>query len=72
MTNVLKMVFTNTSGSKSTTWNLTDPKEGVTQSQVVAVMNTCIDKAIPLVNNYPDNVMIKDAYIYQTEKVELA
>lgn len=71
MTNVIKLVFANTSGKKMT-WNLPDPKSTLTQLTVATAMNNVIMKEIPLVNNDPDNIEISDAYIYQTEKIELA
>ncbi len=71
MTNVLKMVFANSAGKK-TTWTLADPKVDLTKVQVATVMNSAIAKSIPVVNNDPDNVDVDDAWIYQTEKIELA
>jgi hypothetical protein len=71
MTNVVKLVFANSAGKKMT-WNLPDPKSDLTKATVATAMDEVIMKEIPLVNNDPDNIEIDDAYIYQTEKIDLA
>ena len=58
-------------GGKTCTMSVEDPKTGLTKTEVATVMNEMItDNAIL----YNDNeaIEIKDAYIYETNTVELA
>lgn len=69
-TNVLRMIFT-LANTKTKTYNLADPATGLTLAAVQAVMNNMITNEVVLVNNV-EATAFKDAYIYQTNKIDLA
>lgn len=69
-TNVLRMIFT-LANTKTKTYNLADPANGLTLAAVQAVMNDMITNEVVLVNNV-EATAFKDAYIYQTNKIDLA
>ena len=62
----LKMVFTLEAGG-NLTYSLNDPKEGLTQAEVKTVMQKMLDKGGEDVAT-----AIKDAYIYDASRIELA
>ena len=66
----LKMVFTLEAGG-SLTYSLNDPKEGLTGNEVRSVMQQMIDKGA-VVSGEDVATAIKDAYIYDANRVELA
>ena len=66
----LKMVFTLEAGG-NITYSLNDPKEGLTQAEVKAVMQQMIDKGA-VVSGEETASAIKDAYIYDAIRQELA
>ncbi len=66
----LKMVFTLEAGG-SLTYSLSDPKEGLTKAAVEAVMQQMVDKqAVVSAGEFAKG--IKDAYIYDASRQELA
>jgi len=66
----LKMVFT-MDNDGTLTLSLKDPKEGLTQAEVEAVMQNIITKqAVVAGGSYAKAV--KEAYVYETDKQELA
>ncbi len=66
----LKMVFT-LENDNVLTFSLQDPKEGLTQAEVEAAMQSMITKrAVVAGGSYAKS--IKEAYIYETDKQELA
>jgi len=70
MTRVLKMIFVLNGTTTTATWTLADPKAGITKSEVATFMNNCITDSVVFKEN-AEATEIKDAYIYQTEKIEL-
>jgi len=70
MKRTLKMFFV-VNGGKTCALNLEDPKEGLTKVEVAGVMNEMISDNAILYNNN-EATEIKDAYIYETNTVELA
>jgi len=66
----LKMVFTLEAGG-NLTYSLNDPKEGLTQAEVKTVMQQMLDKGA-VVSGEDIATAIKDAYIYDASRVELA
>lgn len=70
MTSVLKMTWDLTGNNGTITWNLPDPKSGLTLDEARNVMNMVIDGQI-IMKNGLDTSTIKDVYIYQTNRVEL-
>lgn len=69
ISNVLKMIFY-VQGGKTCTWNLADAKTDLTKTEVESFMNDVItDQVITYNGNKAQQ--IKEAYIYQTNKVEL-
>jgi len=66
----LKMVFTLEAGG-NLTYSLNDPKEGLTQAEVKTVMQKMLDKGA-VVSGEDVATAIKDAYIYDASRVELA
>ena len=66
----LKMVFTLEAGG-NLTYSLNDPKEGLTQAEVKTVMQKMLDKDA-VVSGEDVATAIKDAYIYDASRVELA
>lgn len=70
MKRTLKMFFV-VNGGKTCALSLEDPKTGLTKLEVESLMNEMItDEAILYNNN--EATEIKDAYIYETNTVELA
>lgn len=70
MSKALKMTF-KLDGTKTVTYSLADPKEGLTKVEVEDVMNALIAKKAFAVNgSYP--TAIKEAIIRSTEEVDLA
>lgn len=65
----LKMVFTLEAGA-NVTYTLQEPKSGLTQDAVRAVMQQMIDKKAVLAGESFANG-IKDAYVYESERQEL-
>lgn len=68
-TDVLKMTFV-VMGGRTCTWNLKYPKTGLTKVQVAAFMNSIISDDAISYNGF-EATEIKDAYIYETQYVEL-
>lgn len=68
-TTVLRMIFIVENG-KTTQWNLPNPKTGITKTEVETFMNRVINDEAILYQNQ-EAVEIKDAYIYQTNKIDL-
>ncbi|MBO6291731.1 MAG: DUF2922 domain-containing protein [Selenomonas sp.] len=66
----LKMVFTLEAGG-NLTYSLNDPKEGLTQAEVKTVMQKMLDKGA-VVSGEDVATAIKDAYIYDASRIELA
>ena len=66
----LKMVFTLEVGG-NLTYSLNDPKEGLTQAEVKTVMQKMLDKGA-VVSGEDVATAIKDAYIYDASRIELA
>ena len=66
----LKMVFTLEAGA-NVTYTLQDPKEGLTMDEVRAVMQDMVTKQAILSGNNPVSG-IKDAYLYEYSRQELA
>jgi hypothetical protein len=66
----LKMVFALEAGG-SITYSLNDPKEGLTQAEVKSVMQQMLDKEA-VVSGEEAAAEIKDAYIYESSRQELA
>lgn len=66
----LKMVFT-LENENLLTFSLNDPRDGLTQAEVEAVMQQIITKKAAAVNGSFAKA-IKEAYIYETGKQELA
>lgn len=70
MTEVLKIMM-NLPGGKTLTWSIADPKSGLTKTEVETLINDMITRSAILVNDVePES--FKDAYVYQTNKVDLA
>lgn len=69
-TSVLRMIFT-LADNKTKTYNLPDPKSGLTKAGVQSVMEDMITNEVVMVNNV-EATAFKDAYIYQTNKIDLA
>lgn len=72
MTRVLKMVFDESTTGKKLTWTLADPGTSIKKSEVASAMNTVLMKEIPIISGETSTVNIADAYIYTTDKIELA
>ena len=70
MSKVLNMTFA-LPGNKTHTLSLSDPKENLTMTSVMAVMNTVIAKQAILANNVPVEAF-KDAHIKETTIIPLA
>ena len=68
-TRVLKMVFV-LENSKTMTWSMSYPKTGLTRATVTSFMNEIIEDEFIRYNNN-EATEIKDAYIYETNKIEL-
>lgn len=66
---VLKMLFTVEDG-KTVTWTLENPKSNLTYDEVSEFMDAVID-AQGILYNENKATEIKDAYIYETNKIEL-
>lgn len=69
MTSVLKMTW-DLMGGGTITWNMPDPKVNLTRPEVVTAMNAVVDGTI-IIKNGLEAVTMKDAYIYQTNKIEI-
>lgn len=69
-TSVLRMIFTLADG-KTKTYNLPDPKSNLTKAETKAVMDDMVTNEVIMVNNV-EATAFKDAYIYQTNKIDLA
>lgn len=67
---VLRMIFL-LEDSKTMQWNLTNPKDGVTKQEVRAMMDEMIEDQF-ILSNEKEATEIKDAYIYETNKIDLA
>lgn len=72
MTNVMKMSFKEATTGKKLTWTLADPKSTVTKMQVANMMNKAINDEVVIIQGETQTIEIDDAYIYQTQKIELA
>lgn len=70
MKRVLKMLFTCENG-KTVTWNLENPNTGITYLEVSTVMDNMITDEFILYNGSRASE-IKNAYIYETNTVELS
>ena len=70
MSKILKMTFV-LSGNKTVTYNLADPKAGLTKAEVEAVMNSMITKKAGIVNGVSPTA-IKEAVLRSTEETALA
>lgn len=70
MKSVLKMVLTLSDG-KSVTYSLADPKDGLTGAEVEAALQEMIAKDAVIVGT-ASAVAVKDAYIQDTDRRELA
>ncbi len=70
MKSVLKMVLTLSDG-KSVTYSLADPKDGLTGAEVEAALQEMIAKDAVTVGT-ASAVAVKDAYIQDTDRRELA
>jgi len=70
MKRTLKMFFI-VNGGKTCALSLEDPKTGLTKVEVAGVMNEMITEDAIVYNNN-EATEIKDAYIYETNTVELA
>ena len=70
MSKTLKMTF-QLDGTKTVTYSLAVPKDGLTKAEVEGVMNTLIEKKAFVVKGiYPTG--IKEALIKSTEDIALA
>lgn len=69
-TRVLRMIWS-TEANATIQWNLPNPKSGIAKSEVDGFMSEAIDDQFLLKDNHEIND-IKDAYIYETNKIELA
>lgn len=69
-TTVLRMIFT-LENAKTAQFNLTNPKSGVTRTEVDDIMTEMIEDRFILKDNN-EATKIKEAYIYQTNKIDLA
>lgn len=69
-TTVLRMVFKLENG-KTAQFNLTNPKSGVTKTEVDDIMTEMIEDRAILKDN-SEATGIKESYIYQTNKIDLA
>lgn len=69
MTRVLKLIFELANG-KSMTWSLADPRNDLVKTDVYTVINMILDADFLDVGGV-EATDIKDAYIYQTQKIEL-
>lgn len=70
MTSVLKIIF-QLPGGKTLTWSIADPQSNLTQTQVETLANNILARSAILVNGLePES--FKEAYIYQTNKLELS
>ena len=65
----LRMVF-QFDGTKTVTYNLADPKDGITGDEVTAAMQEIIDKSAILVDGLHP-VSIKEALIRSTDDTQL-
>jgi hypothetical protein len=73
MTQVLKMVFSNDTTKDKTTWTLKDPKTNLNVTQVATAMNGLLaDEIVATKDSSVLCDMMEDAYIYQTNKIELS
>lgn len=70
MTRVLKIII-NLAGGKTFTWSLADPKSNLAKAQVETLINDMIAESAILYNGVAAESM-KDAYVYETNKVDLA
>ena len=70
MKSVLKMVLTLSDG-KSVTYSLADPKEGLTNAEVQEALQEMIAKNAVVVGK-ATAIAVKDAYIQDTDRRELA
>ena len=70
MSSTLKMVFS-LPNTKSVTLSLSEPKTGLTQSQVSAVASDILTRSVLVVGG-ANPTALKEAYITTTERVELA
>lgn len=69
-TTVLRMIFGLENG-KTAQFNLTNPKSGVTKTEVDDIMTEMIEDRVILKDN-SEATKIKDIYIYQTNRIDLA
>jgi len=66
----LKIIM-NLPGGKTLTWSLADPKSGLTKTEVETLINDMITRSAILVAGVePES--FKSAYVYETNKVDLA
>ncbi|MBR4696062.1 MAG: DUF2922 domain-containing protein [Selenomonadaceae bacterium] len=70
MKSVLKMILTLSDG-KSVTYSLADPKDGLTGAEVETALQEMIAKDAVIVGT-ASAVAVKDAYIQDTDRRELA
>ncbi|MBR3458557.1 MAG: DUF2922 domain-containing protein [Selenomonadaceae bacterium] len=70
MKSVLKMILTLSDG-KSVTYSLADPKAGLTGAEVETALQEMIAKDAVIVGT-ASAVAVKDAYIQDTDRRELA
>lgn len=68
-TRVLKFSFT-CSGGAVKTYTLADPKQNLTDTEVRGVMDEMIEDEV-VIYNQNEATDIKDAYIYETNKIDL-
>jgi len=67
----LKMIFTLNNG-KTLTYSLADPKEGLARAEVETVMQSMVDKQAIVDAKGAKAAAIKDCYIYESGKQQLA
>lgn len=72
MTSVLKMIYKEPTTAKTLSWTLADPVSGLTKVQVATVMNDAITKEAVIISGETETIELSDAYIYNTDKIELA
>lgn len=70
MSKVLKMTF-QSDGGKAVTYNLADPKDGLTKAEVEAAMQSMIDKNAVSVGE-ETATGIKDVVVRETNDIVLA
>lgn len=67
----LKMIFT-LDNDKLLTYSLADPKEGLTRAEVENVMQSLVNKQAIVDAKGAKAAAIKDCYIYESDKQQLA